>query len=239
MIFSRLRTLNQLPGARFFLRHSSTPGIRLGRYESGLEAVWAWDQLAHLLVVERSSYGAGENLVRLLARLHDGERVQLDPKGGRTSRHQPWMFMTVAECATQVERLKVMARERADRVAQGETVTPLLVTIPELHDILEAATWPPAYEESEAGRALLFGILHLLKIARAGRIHVLANLRQGYFYKAHLPAGLLELFSGLLVLGKTDRISTERLGLPHVFDSPHGRLGDLGDGFWPLEVRRK
>lgn len=229
----------------FLFRHTTTPGIRIGRYESGLDAVWAWEERAHLLVVERSSYGAGENLVRLVAREHDGERVQLDPKVGSDEEYYssrplpPWMFMSTASCATQVARLNLIALERAARIEQGESIAPLLVTVPELHDVLEAATWPPAYEESEAGAALLRGLMHLLKIARAGRIHVLANIRQGYFYKVHLPTGLLELFSGLLVLGKTDRISTERLGLAHPFDRPHGRLGDLDGSFWPLEVRRR
>jgi hypothetical protein len=241
VIFSRLRALNWLPGIR--LRHSLTPGISLGRYESGLEAVWAWQECAHLLVVERDNYGAGENLVRLVARKYDGDCVQLDPKVWRDEEYHgardrpPWWFVSLTSCATQMARLNLDALLRAARIEQGEDVAPMLVTIPELHDVLELATLPEDYDESEAGKSLLNGLLRLLQVGRAARIHVLVNIRQGYFYKVHMPQGLLKQFSGLLVLGRTSRTVTEKLSLPPVFSEPRGHLGDLGNGFWPLEVR--
>lgn len=224
-------------------RHSTTPGIPLGRYESGLEAVWAWQERAHLLVIERDPYGAGENLVRLRARKHEGDRVQLDPKVWWDEEYHgprdrpPWWLISLSSCATQVARLNLIALERAARIEQGEDIAPMLVTVPELHDILDLATLPASYDPSEAGKSLLNGLQHLLQVGRAGRIHVLANIRQGYFYKVHMPQGLLNQFSGLLVLGRTSRTVTEKLSLPRVFSEPHGRLGDLGDDFWPLEVR--
>ena len=241
MIFSRLRTLNRLPRIR--LRHSLTPGVPLGRYESGLEAVWAWRERAHLLVVERDNYGAGENLVRLVARKHDGDRVQLDPKVWRDEEYHrladrpPWWLVSSTSCAARVAQLNLDALLRAARIEQGEDVAPMLVTIPELHDVLELAGLPEDYDESEVAKGLLNGILRLLQVGPAGRIHVLANVRQGYFYKVHMPHGLLKQFSGLLVLGRTSRTVTEKLSLPQVFSEPHGRLGDLEDDFWPLEVR--
>lgn len=241
MIFSRLRTLNRLPRIR--LRHSMTPGIPLGRYENGLEAVWAWQERAHMLVIERESYGAGENLVRLVARKHDSERIQLDPKVWWDEEYHgaherpPWWHISLSSCATQVTRLNLIAVERAARIEQGEDIAPMLVTVPELHDILELATLPASYDPSEAGKSLLNGLQRLLQVGRAGRIHVLANIRQGYFYKVHMPQGLLNQFSGFLVLGRTSRIVTEKLMLGPDFDRPHGLLGDLGDDFWPLEVR--
>jgi len=237
MIFSRLRTRNWL-----FLR-TSTPGIRLGRYENGLDAVWDWERYAHLLVIERESYGAGENLVRLVASKHDGERVQLDPKVWwdeeyhSTRARPPWWLISLSSCATQVARLNLIAVVRAARIEQGEDVAPMLVTIPELHDVLDYVELPSPHDE--VGQGLLSGLLRLLQIGPAGRIHVLANIRQGYFYKVHMPEGLLKQFAGLLVLGKTSRTVTEKLSLSQVFSEPHGRLGDLGDGFWPMEVRRK
>lgn len=239
MIFKRRKSAVRL------FRHTSTPGLKIGRYENGLDAIWAWEQCAHLLVVERSSYGAGENLVRLMARKYEGERVQLDPKVLRDEDYYQrdtralWWHISLTSCATQVARLNLIALERAARVEQGENVAPLLVTIPELHDVLEAARLPVSWDEGEAGKALLAGIRRLLMVARAGRIRVLANLRQGYFYQAYLPRELLNHFSGRLVLGTTDRITTELLGLPKPFDRPYARLGDLEDGFWPLEVRHK
>lgn len=230
MIFSRRKTLNRLPGVRFF-RHTTTPGIKIGRYESGLEAVWAWQQHAHLLVVERENYGAGENLVRQIARTYDGERSQVDPKEYRFRNHQPWMFMTSAECASELARLGTVAQERAGLIEDGEEIKPMLVTIPELHDVVDRS--------DHVGKQMVNGLGRLLRFGRAGRVHVLANIRQGYFYKAYLPQELLNQFSAHLVLGKTSRLVTERLDLPYTFDRPHGRLGDLGDGFWPLEVRRR
>jgi hypothetical protein len=228
---------------RLRFRRSTAPGISLGRYENGLEAVWAWQECAHLLVVERDNYGAGENLVRLVARKYDGDRTQLDPKvwwdeeyhGARD--RPPWWFVSLTSCATQVARLNLIAMERAARIERGEDIPPMLVTVPELHDVLELATLPKDYDESEAGKSLLNGLQRLLQVSRAGRIHVLANIRQGYFYKVHMPQGLLNQFSGLLVLGRTSRTVTKKLSLPQVFSEPCGRLGDLGNGFWPLEVR--
>jgi hypothetical protein len=60
-IFKRSRSR-----VRFF-RHTTTPGIKIGRYEHGLEAIWAWRERAHLLVVERSSYG----MLVAVPELHD------------------------------------------------------------------------------------------------------------------------------------------------------------------------
>lgn len=219
------------------LWHSQIPGVEVGRYEHGLKAIWAWRECAHLLVIERQDYGAGENLVRLIARKFKGERVQLDPKEYLFRNHRPWMFMTTAGCATQVARLNLIALERAAQIEQGADLAPILVTVPELHDILEGATLPANWDESEAGKSLLYGLQRLLVVGRAGRVYVLANLRQGYFYKRYLPPGLLNQFSGHLVLGRTGKSVTEQLELPRVFDRPHGRLGDLTDSFWPLKTR--
>jgi hypothetical protein len=221
------------------------PGIPLGRYENGLEAVWAWEKHAHLLVIEREDYCAGENLVRLVARKHEGDLVQLDPKVWwdeeyHGPRDRPsWWLISLTSCATRVAQLNLIALERAARIEQGEDIAPMLVTIPELHDVLELATLPKSYDESEAGKGLLNGLQRLLRVGRAGRIHVLANIRQGYFYKVHMPQGLLNQFSGLLVLGRTSRTVTEKLSLPQAFSEPHGLLGDLEDGFLPLEVRTR
>jgi hypothetical protein len=235
----------QKTGAVRVFRHTTTPGIKVGRYENGLDAVWAWEQYAHLLVVERSSYGAGENLVRLLASKHDGERVQLDPKVWWNEEYHgvrdlpPWWLISLSSCATQVARLNLIATERAARIEQGEDVAPMLVTIPELHDVLDLAELPRAYDESEAGKGLLNGLQYLLRVGRAGRIRVLASVRQHKIYPAYLPVETRNQFPGLLVLGKTGDAVARQLGLPHSFDRPHGRLGDLEDGFWPLEVRRR
>jgi hypothetical protein len=215
---------------------SKTPGVKLGRYENGLDAVWAWGQFAHLLVVERENYGAGENLVRLVAREHDGERIQLDPKGYIPRGFKPWMFMTYMECAAEVARLGTLARERAQRIAEGESIEPMLVTIPELHDVIDILP-EPTYRS--VATQFMNGLARLLKVGREGRVHVLANVRQHTIYPAYLPVEIRAQFPGLLVLGKTSDAVTRQLGLPHPFDRPHGRLGDLEGGFWPLEVRRR
>lgn len=212
-------------------RHTTTPGIKIGRYESGLDAIWAWEQRAHLLVVERDSYGAGENLVRSIASQHEGEHVQVDPKEYRFRSHQPWMFMTSAECASELARLGTVAQERAARIEDGEEVEPMLVTIPELHDVVDRS--------DEVGKQMVNGLGRLLKVGRAGRVHILANIRQGYLYKVHLPQELRNQFTGLLVLGRTSDAITQQLSLPHAFNRPHGLLGDLDSSFWPLEVRRR
>jgi hypothetical protein len=221
-----------------FSRHTTAPGLKVGRYESGLEAIWAWEQLPHLLVIERESYGAGENLVRFVARKYDGERAQLDPKGGRWPRHEPWMHMTSEECAAEIARLGTVALERAARIEGGEEIAPMLVTIPELHDILDEveSRWAP-YDE--LGKQFMNGLGRLLRVGRAGRVHVLASVRQHKIYPAYLPVETRAQFPGLLVLGKTSDAVTRQLGLPYPFNRPHGRLGDLGDDFWPLEVRTR
>lgn len=234
MIFQRRHALGRIG---LFRRRTVTPGIRIGEYESGLLATWAWERQPHLLVVEHEDYGAGENLVRLLARKYDGERSQLDPKEYRFRDHQPWMHMTYAECAAEVARLGSLAEERAMRIEDGEEVAPILVTVPELHDSVDQLNERTPY--GRAATQFVNGLRRLLAVGRAGRVHVLANIRQGYIYPAYLPQEMRKQFGGLLVLGKTSDAVTQQLNLPHAFDRPHGRLGDMEGGFWPLEVRRK
>lgn len=232
MIFQRRHALGRMG---LFRRRTVTPGIRIGEYESGLLATWAWERQAHLLVVERDSYGAGENLVRMLASKYDGERVQLDPKGYRFRDHQPWMHMTYEECATKVAQLNLVATLRASQIELGEDVEPMLVTVPELHDSVDLLG--QRTPSATAAEQFVSGLRRLLTIGRAGRIHVLANIRQGYIYPAYLPQEMRKQFGGLLVLGKTSDAVTQQLNLPRAFDRPHGRLGDMEGGFWPLEVR--
>jgi hypothetical protein len=232
VIFSRLRTLNRL--RRIRLRHSLTPGIPLGRYESGLEAVWAWRERAHLLVVERYDYGAGENLVARCFRTYDGPKVLLWPKG-----ECGWRKSTDNECFSllgaldKLFALNSLAAARAIRIEDGEDVPDMLVAIPELHDMTDQKVLVPEDQQ------FVNDLTHLLKVGRAARIHVMANTRQHVIYPAYLPVEMRNQFSGLLVLGKTGDAVTRQLGLPHPFDRPHGWLGDLEDGFWSLEVRTR
>lgn len=220
-------------GIRLF-RHSTTPGIPIGRYESGLEAVWAWREHAHLLVVERSSYGAGENLVARCFRAYKGPKVLLWPKG-----EGGWRKSTESEAYSLNEAIHALfvlgglVSERTARIERGEDVPDMLVAVPELHDMTDQKVLVPEDQQ------FVNDLTHLLKIGQAARIHVMANTRQHVIYPAYLPGETRELFGGLLVLGKTSDGITMQLGLPQAYDRPHGWLGDLGDGFWPLEVRTR
>ena len=213
------------------LRHTMTPGIKIGRYESGLDAVWAWRELAHLLVVERPNYGAGENLVARVYRTVTCPKVLLWSKGEsgwRESTDQE--IYGLMDTLEKLYSLACLATERAERIEDGEDIPDMLVALPELHDA--------TYTGDPEGRQFVADLVHLLTVGPAGRIHVLANIRSWYFSKAYLPQELLDPFSGLLVLGQPSRLVMERLGLTSAFESPHGRLGDLGDdSFWPLNMR--
>lgn len=212
-------------------RHTTTPGIKIGRYESGLDAVWAWHQHAHLLVVERENYGAGENLVRDVFRAYDGPKVLLWPKGEcNPQKNTGNEIFTLGRAQLELGALADQARVRAEQVERGEDIPHTLVAIPELHDMTDS-------QPSAEDRQFVQDLTRLLKVGRAGRIHVMASTRQHVIYPAYLPGETREQFGGLLVLGKTSDGITRQLGLPHPFNRPHGRLGDLGDGFWPLEVR--
>lgn len=230
MIFERIfkRRRDSRPFARL---GSTTPGIRLGRYASGLDAVWAWETHAHLLVIERADYGAGENLVRRVFRTHVGPKLCLDPKRYEDS-PDPEICWTMESCIVALGALKARARDRMDAIEAGEDIEHLLVAIPELHDITEFSAG------DDYDKQFLIDLIYLLKLARAARIHVLANTRQSSLYALHLPVEIRYQFTGLLVLGKTSDAVTKKLDLPQAFMTPHGRLGDLGEGFWPMEVRR-
>lgn len=234
MIFDRIfkrRRRNARPFARL---GSTTPGIRLGRYASGLDAVWAWETRAHLLMVETWDYGAGENLVRRVFRTHIGPKVCLDPKGYRDD-SDPEIAGTMESCLIAFGTLKAGVHERMDAIEAGKNVAHLLVAIPELHDITEFL-----HPKDEVAKQFLIDLAYLLKVGRAARIHVLANTRQGgSVYRLRLPGEIRHQFTGLLVLGKTTDAVTKQLDLPQVFATPHGLLGDLDEGFWPLEVRRR
>jgi hypothetical protein len=212
------------------LRHSTTPGIPLGRYESGLEAVWAWQEHAHLLVIERENYGAGENLVATVFRSFKGPKVLIWPKGDcqwRESKDDE--LYTMGECLDELFALWIKLSDRVHRIVDGEDLPHMLVALPELHDAVSS--------DVQEACQFLYDLGRLLKHGREGRMHVMANIRQQYLYRACLPQEVRNQFPGLLVLGETHRFATQVLELPQTFDRPHGRLGDLGDGFWPLEVR--
>jgi hypothetical protein len=217
-----------------FFRHTTTPGLKIGRYESGLEAIWVWEQVPHLLVIERSSYGAGENLVARIFRNFQGPKVLLWPKGecGWRSSTAGNEIFTAGRALLELDALGEQARVRAAQIESGEDVLRMLVAVPELHDMADG-------QPTEEDRQFVQALTRLLMVGRAARIHVVANIRQHVIYPAYLPQETRRQFSGLLVLGKTSDAITRQLGLPHPFNRPHGRLGDLGDDFWPLEVRTR
>jgi hypothetical protein len=225
-IFKRSRSR-----VRFF-RHTTTPGIKIGRYEHGLEAIWAWRERAHLLVVERSSYGAGENLVATCFRAYKGPKFLLWPKGeGGWRESIENEAYSLNDAIHELYILAGIASHRAEQIERGEDVPGMLVAVPELHDMTGQKNLAP--EDQQFVRDLTY----LLKIGRAARIHVMANTRQHVIYPAYLPVETRNQFTGLLVLGRTGDAITRQLGLPQSFDQPHARLGDLTDDFWPLEVR--
>lgn len=221
MIFKRSRVR--------LLRHTVTPGIKVGRYENGLDAVWAWDQLAHLLVVERQEYGAGENFVAGIYRSFQGRKVMLWPKGDCQWRESTdYELYTMGECLDELFALWLVLSDRAGRIKEGEDLPHMLVALPELHDAVD--------HHGPESRQFAHDLGRLLTHGREGRMHVLANIRQGYIYPAYLPQ---ETRRQLLVLGKTTDAVTQQLELPQAFNRPHAHLGDLEGGFWPLEVCRK
>lgn len=174
------------------------------KIELGRQGAWPftrpilWNPMhGHLLVIESGDYGPGEMFaerlaVDLVAREHDVRLITQDDP--------------VLDALMDVNEL---IRRRAGFGEEG-VHQPLIVILPQLHDILAYGRHPHQMVAKQLARILLTG--------RAVNVHVLAVARQ-----THFPKLIISQFASWVILGRFEdqwaaMHLTQSLGLVQV---PH------------------